>query len=180
MEPTIATIHRCLGTLVFGEAEDTLPSVVLKLLEQQNLSLATAEGATAGLLAHWLAGTVHHGTYRGGLVTGSQVAAGGALDESGADRGKDADTLRQTVLLASQARRHFRSDLGLAVSPAPRGTQTPDNSGEIHCAVVMGCETVTSSSAYAAHPAIQREVAAKKTLDLARHWLLDRAGKTNR
>ena len=55
MQPTIDTIHQCLGDLVFGYEDDELQQVVIRLLRERKKTLAVSEWATAGLISHWLA-----------------------------------------------------------------------------------------------------------------------------
>ena len=50
IEPTVAEIRRHLGTLVFGEGDDQLQDVVLRMLVERRQTLASAEIATAGLV----------------------------------------------------------------------------------------------------------------------------------
>ncbi|MGA2061872.1 MAG: molybdopterin-binding protein [Thermoguttaceae bacterium] len=54
IEPTAATIRKCLGTLVFGEGDEELQHAVMRLLREENKTLATVEWGTAGLVADWL------------------------------------------------------------------------------------------------------------------------------
>ena len=54
IDATVATIHKCLGTLVYGEGDDELQDAVVRLLGEKGKTLATAEVATAGLLAQLL------------------------------------------------------------------------------------------------------------------------------
>ncbi len=54
MRETEATIHECLGDLVFGYEDDELQHAVVRLLQLQSASLATIEFGTGGLVAHWL------------------------------------------------------------------------------------------------------------------------------
>ena len=69
MEPTVATIRQCLGTLVFGEEDDELQHAVVRLLRERGKTLATAECGTTGLVAQWLAGVEGSAdVFRGGLV----------------------------------------------------------------------------------------------------------------
>ena len=100
MEPTVATIRQCLGPLVFGEADDQLQHAVGRLLPRRGQTLATAECATAGLLAEWLAGLEGSAdVYRGGLVLPASADS--------------AETL------ATRCRQQFGADYGLAVGPLP-------------------------------------------------------------
>ncbi len=55
MQPTIETIHQCLGDLIFGYEDDELQHVVVRLLRERKQTLAVSEWATGGLLSHWLA-----------------------------------------------------------------------------------------------------------------------------
>jgi nicotinamide-nucleotide amidase len=48
--PVASAVYNQLGTLVYGEDDDTLASVVLELLKQKQLTLACAESCTGGLL----------------------------------------------------------------------------------------------------------------------------------
>ena len=75
IEPTVAEIHKHLGTLVYGEGDEELQDVVLRLLGQRSQTLASAEIATAGLVAQWLAKAGGgDGPYRGGLVAADEAA----------------------------------------------------------------------------------------------------------
>jgi len=73
MQPTIDTIHQCLGDLIYGYEEDELADAVLRLLREQNKSLAVDEWATGGLISKWLADRDSQDVFRLGQVhTNSQ------------------------------------------------------------------------------------------------------------
>ncbi|MEO0529865.1 MAG: molybdopterin-binding protein [Planctomycetota bacterium] len=74
MEPTLQEIRETLGTYVFaeqpgGEREIELQEVVIKMLRERGLKLASCELMTRGLLAEWLATADTDGdVYLGGYV----------------------------------------------------------------------------------------------------------------
>ena len=73
MEPTVATIYDCLGDVVYGEEDDELEDVVMRLLEQRGLTLATVEWGTGGLVAHRLQDASRDGGhFLGGLIAPNQ------------------------------------------------------------------------------------------------------------
>jgi len=69
IEPVERTIRQRLGTLVFGVEDEDLQDAVIRLLGEKRLTLATAEGVTAGQIAERL-GRVSGASawFRGGVV----------------------------------------------------------------------------------------------------------------
>lgn len=69
IEETKQEIKERLGTLVFGEEDEELQDVVMKLLAEKQLTLSTVESGTGGLLANRLTDAVeYHELYHGGIV----------------------------------------------------------------------------------------------------------------
>lgn len=179
MASTIATIHECLGPLVFGEEDDTLPVVVRRLLRQHHLSLATAEWATEGLLASWLSSNHGDQPYHGGLVIADQIAARKAFQVKAFDNMDPSAGSHASCVMASGAREQLQADLGLAVGPPPPHPSNPSTRGEIHFALATPAGIVNRAARFASHPAIRRDIAAKKALDLTRLWLLEQLEPTS-
>lgn len=176
MEPTLATIRQCLGQLVFGEDDEELQDVVVRLLRRRGRTLALAEWATEGLLIDWLASAAGRGPdpeIAGGIVAASETALIGTLDIP-------ADVLPThrpastefTEAMAEAARRKFVADYALAVGPLVRISSAADAPVPVAVALVTPEGTRCRTVSVAGHPALQKVFLAKSALDLLRHELL--------
>ena len=123
MEPTVATIHECLGRLVFGEGDDELQDAVVRLLGQPKATLATAEWGTAGLIAEWLGGVPEGaGVYLGGVVVPSDAAAQRLLEVPRELLLLDPPASSEVAqAMAVGCRERFGADYALAVGRFPEG-----------------------------------------------------------
>ncbi len=187
IQATAATIRDCLGRLVFGEGDDELQHVVLRLLGKHRQSLATAEWATPGLLAHWLQSEqsdvdnaafgscgVRGNYFRGGITVADQEAAESALGQHfGSVSSANAEVF--TRKMADSVRARFGTDLALAVGPV-----TSDQDSATGCpkttlwiAFAHKSATFCISSSHAAHPDILDALAAKRALNIVREHLID-------
>jgi nicotinamide-nucleotide amidase len=151
MEPTIATIRGCLGTLVFGEEEDELQDAVLRLLVARGQTLATWEWGTEGLLASWLCAAAHHApAYRGGLATVSREGLRALGGSPMSERQGEPDTANaETVAsMAESVRRQFAADYALALGPFAESTEDSGLQGHFHFALASPDDTAmrTASS----------------------------------
>ncbi|MCX7912188.1 MAG: CinA family nicotinamide mononucleotide deamidase-related protein [Dehalococcoidales bacterium] len=137
-------IRTILGRYIWGADEDTLERTVQNLLQARNLTIATAEDFTAGLLVRSFAAS-HF--FRGGLVVPAE----------------DAPSRKTAAMMAEKAREEFRADIGLAIcgNPASRGTENA-------CiAISDGRRTMDSTTGYPG----DRELIARRTLNHALVWL---------
>lgn len=166
MAPTIATIHECLGELVFGQEDEELQQVVCGQLAAARATLASWEVGTRGLLAwwlgeasaEWLAGrtAANYRPFAGGVVQAGPTMPGhGGVGE-----------------WAEQVRRQFTSDYGLAVGSL--------NEDEVEIAVASAVGVERLRFARAGHPDIVVPRTAKQALNALRLALRRGGGNTNR
>ena len=169
MQPTIATIHDCLGSLVFGEEDDELQDAVIKSLAERGESLATHEIGTPGILARWLReADFQKRQYAGGLVVGSGVANAQAL---GTGVGSS-ESMKQLVTAAAfDIRKTQGATYGLAVGPF--GAEDATNpQARFWLALATANEVLGIQARFAGHPAMVSERSAKQALNLLRRTLL--------
>ena len=110
VEETAKIIYDSLGEVIFGEDDDTIPSVVCAALERQGKKLAVIEWGTRGCLAEAIGPEV----FAGGLVASSKQSAAAAL-------GLDEDADFPAILKACAER--FGAERVAAVGPYPADGQ---------------------------------------------------------
>jgi nicotinamide-nucleotide amidase len=173
MEPTIATIHECLGDLIFGEDDDELEHAVQHLLLAQNKTLATAEWGTGGIIAHWLSETsTSSAEFPGGVVCQNHAALHSLLGIQPAADSPHVDQQKLVTAMAQACREKFAADFALATGPLP---VVDDHSNEpplFHFAVASSKGIKAKSTPFAGHPEILKPRAAKQTLNFLRLILL--------
>lgn len=166
IEPTVAEIRKCLGTLVYGEGDDELQDVVAGLLRQRGRSLASAEIGTAGLVAHWLAKAAGTGgPYRGGLTAADEAAMSRLLLPGELALPNSEASLVRAVAVACRER--FHADFGLAIGPI----LPPDESGkagQVHFALASASGKRALQISSGIHPDIVVDYCAKHAINLVR------------
>jgi len=149
MQPTIDTIRQCLGDLVFGDEEEELEDVVVRLLRQRNQTLAVREWGTCGLIGHWLAAAESADVYRGSRVFPAQAGWDAACPQG-----------------------DERADYVLVVGPRPQADSPTTAPGNLAIYLVHSQGTIRKDFPFAGHPEILRPRAAKQALNLLRLHLL--------
>jgi nicotinamide-nucleotide amidase len=175
IEPTAATIHRCLGNLVFGEGDDELQHAVIRLLQQQDRTLATFEWGTAGTVADWMGEVAEAQTgYLGGIIVTDEhglTRAGGVpqklLSRHSAISGEVARAM------AAGCRERFGADYGLAVTPFPRFGPTVSEPEPVFAALAGPKGVDIKPIPFAGHPATLKIYCAKQALNMVRLALLE-------
>jgi nicotinamide-nucleotide amidase len=173
MEPTIATIHQCLGDLVFGEDDEELEHAVIRSLAAQHKTLATAEWGSGGIIAHWFSEIPTSAEqFLGDIVVRNHAALHPLL-------GITVDPIRSLkqdeALVASMAqasREKFSADYGLAIGELPTADQQSPDPPLLSFAIAGPNGVKTKSTPYAGHPEILKTRGAKQALNLLRLILL--------
>ncbi|MEO8495215.1 MAG: CinA family protein, partial [Planctomycetota bacterium] len=172
MQPTIATIRECLGSLIFGEENDELQHAVVRALRSQSQSLATLEWGSGGLLADWLSEADDKGhVFRGGIVVRSAAALAATLREAS----QQGETLDESVLIqrmAGDVREQFGTDYALALGAFPTSDTAVSEPGELRFALATPASVLAKSVPFAGHPDILKERAVKQALNFLRLHLL--------
>ncbi|MEX0712938.1 MAG: CinA family nicotinamide mononucleotide deamidase-related protein [Pirellulales bacterium] len=182
MGPTLATIEECLGSLVYGFEDDELEHAVTDLLKRQNLTLATAEAGTAGLVADWLGDVPEPGgRFLGGLVLPTRAAlvqAGGVSEELIERHGPASAEVARAMAAACRERLH--SDYALATSDFPAFDPRAAEPNRLFVALAAKDAVTVKSFVFAGHPEILKRRAAKQALNALRLLLLSDSTTPNR
>lgn len=171
MEPTVATIHQCLGDLIFGQDDEELQDAVVRQLTRRQQTLATAEYGSGGLLARWLSDADPPSkAYRGGLVVRDDrgLARAAGIEASAAARLPPLDTLLPAI--AERCRAAYQADHALAIGPFPPPATTPP--GRFAYAVSGPGGTALHSALFAGHPDLLTARSLKTALNTLRLRLL--------
>lgn len=115
-------ILRCLGTAVFGEEDDELEDVVLRLLRDCGQSLATVESGTGGMLAHRITSVAdYERSFSGGLI----IPAGGVQSTLiGIDpqrlQAATSNSAEAAIEMAEGCRKKLGTDFALSITDWPK------------------------------------------------------------
>ncbi len=185
--PTLATIHECLGTLVYGEDDDELADVVLRLLVARGESLATVEWGNAGLATamHQAVEKATLGkpseeaarfraTFRGGLTISDAATTSEQLRVPGAawsDLTPNSQEL--AIALAEAGKKAFAANWCLATAALPELTPGGSDPHRLHFAVAGPDATQAHSAPYVGHPALLKPRATKQVINALRLRLVN-------
>jgi nicotinamide-nucleotide amidase len=118
IEPVEEEIRNIVGDYIYGQDEETLEEVVLKMLKEKGLKISTAESCTGGLLSEKLTGIPGASkSFYQGIITytnDSKIALLGVkretLEQHGAVSGKTAEEM------AIGIRKKSKTDIGLSIT----------------------------------------------------------------
>ena len=158
---TSAVVRERLGSLVFGEGEETLPSVVGGLLAARGHQLATLEWGTRGFMA----GMVPPEVFGGGMVDSGDGTILRTL-------ALEPDASLETVLRAYHAR--FGTEAVIAVGAFPPVEENELKTRfHVPVAVLWNGEYREATRPYGLQPAVVKPVYAYTAFNLLRSLILE-------
>lgn len=169
-------VAACLGESLYGEGDEQLEQVVIRLLTQRGLRVATAESCTGGLLAHRLTNVPGaSAVVWGGWVAYANEAKRrelGVPAELLAAHGAVSEPVARAM--AEGARAASGADYALAVTGiAGPGGGTPEKPvGTVFIALASAAGTVVRPSLNAYDRETFKQLTAQQALDLLRRALL--------
>jgi nicotinamide-nucleotide amidase len=190
MQSTIDAIHQSLGSLVFGEEDDELEDVVIRLLAGRDATLATVEAGSEGLLAEALArataeqesGANVRG-FQGGVILTTPRAAAEILDVPMPET--DAASLSESFTrdLAVACQKKFGVDFALAIGFFPAessagatasgdGASPTSLATPYYFALATPDKVLCRSATLVSHASVWKPRAAKQVMNLLRLTLL--------
>jgi nicotinamide-nucleotide amidase len=178
MQSTVDEIHKSLGVLVFGEEDDELQDAVVRLLTERKQTVAVAEWATDGLVAHWLAdAAAASNCFQGGSIIHDATTLTSLLNIPRPNDGSGEECVAKEM--ASKIRERTGADFGLAVGRMPPSTvkehlQGAELDGTLHIALATSEGIRVKGYPLSGHPALVRTRAAKQALNTLRLAMLNR------
>ena len=173
IDQTKAIIYERMGEYAFGEEDDELEHVVVRMLCERSQTLAVAELATGGLLTHRITSVAsHEHCFRGGLVAVDEAAAQALFRKS--DGATSPAARERAGLFATACREHFNADWALSVGQCSRSADSED--AAVAPIVFLALAGPDGTSAVelnvAGDPAIVKSRVAKSALNLLRLKLI--------
>ncbi len=167
-------VRERLGTLIYGQDEETIEGEIGVMLQDRSMTLAVLEAGTGGLLSAILSDAPESPLFfRGGLVSQQRAM----LASWGVDRElvEENTIMSRTVAeaMATTARQTLGAEVGLAICAAPGPDAFEGQSaGHVFMAVDMSGQVKSVEAFYRTSPAEVKRLAALFSLNLLRKALL--------
>lgn len=164
------------GLTVFGLNEESLATVVNKLLRQKKQTLSAAESCTGGLLSSLLTDIPGSSDiYAGGVVAYSDEVKRSKLHLDAKLLNKYGAVSRETAkAMAENVRKLFKTTYGISITgvAGPGGGSKEKPVGLVHIAIAGPKKTTTVKNLFLGDRLTNRRSAALRALDLLRRELL--------
>lgn len=177
IKPVVESIKQVLGDNIYGEDNDTLESVLAKLIIQRNMTIATAESCTGGLLAATLvnyAGISE--VFKEGVVTYSNEAKVKRLGVKEETLKKYSAVSSQTALeMANGIAKTANTNIGLSTTgiAGPSGGTEEKPVGLVYVGISINGKTITKKLNFIGNRQKIRTKTVYTLLDLLRKQLIN-------
>ncbi len=172
MQPTIDTIHECLGELIFGYEEDELHEAVVRLLRERRQTLAVVEWGTSGLLSHWLSEGATDGVWKNGLVLPNQHGLDLLASFQRLNPVADQSQSEPLEFMAKEGLKQPGTDYVLVVGPHGAPDAAGRAAGNVDIVLAHEGGMIRKDVAFGGHPEILKPRLAKQALNLLRLHLV--------
>ncbi len=173
LEPTVRTIYDSLGDMIFGEGDDELHGVVVRLLKEKKKTLAVVEIGTRGMIADWFGETNDAAKEVRACVTVFDKQDLCAFAPTAALNEADGDFFTKA---AKEIRETLGTDYAIVVGPTPKNFSGSNQPGEkettVPVVLATNGDSVEHAVPYASHPALLKILLGKRALNLLRLELL--------
>jgi nicotinamide-nucleotide amidase len=172
----VAAIRERLGSLVYGEGEETLQAVLVRLLAAHGRTLATAESCTGGMIAELVTSVPgSSAVLRGGVVAYANTAKAALLDVPEAllrEHGAVSEPVARAM--AEGARARFGTDFAVATTgiAGPTGGSEEKPVGLMFVALADAAGVEARELFFAFDRERNRQLAAQVAMDWVRRRLL--------
>lgn len=176
VDEQVSELYRLVPEYIFGEGDDTLESVVGRLLHSHDYTLATAESCTGGYIAHLITSIPgSSGYFKGSVVAYSNEIKESVLGVAAPTLARNGAVSEETVFeMAAGIIRQFRVNCAIAVSgiAGPDGGTNEKPVGTTWICVLTPKGAETRRFTFGEHRGRNIRRAALAALDMLRKQLI--------
>ena len=172
----VEQIQSTVGKYIYGFDDDRLEDTVGKMLSKKNLTIATAESCTGGLIGHRITNVSGSSSYYvGGIVSYSNDVKENILNVDHDVLEKHGAVSPETAIqMAENVRKVLNSDLGLSVTgiAGPTGGTKEKPVGLVYIALSDRNNTMVKEFRFVKDRALNKNASSQAALNMVRLYLL--------
>jgi len=177
LSQTTRSIYAQLGDVVYGQNQDTMETVVGRLLSKKNLTLAVAESCTGGLLSHKLTKVPGSSNYfLGGITSYANSMKKSFLNIPEEQLERHGAVSRQVArAMAESVRQSTGAEISLSITgiAGPGGGSEQKPVGTVYVGMATPADTRVAHYLFEGSREQIRELTAMTALDRLRRYLLN-------
>ncbi len=172
----VGQIQSTVGKYIYGFDDDRLEDTVGKLLSEKDMTIATAESCTGGLIGHRITNVSGSSSYYvGGIVSYSNDVKETALNVDHNVLEKHGAVSSETAIqMAENVRQVLQADLGLSVTgiAGPTGGTKEKPVGLVYIALSDSNNTIVKEFRFVKDRALNKNASSQAALNMVRLYLL--------